>query len=137
MKMKVLLEELERLDIPKNKIAITSSGPLGIRNLREIGDLDIIVYPEVWRDLIKKYPVINQDNFESIHVGNIQILGAGSWFTDPQFGSVEEDIDNADLIDGNRYVKLEKILEIKKHKNRKKDIDDVRIIESYLNRKRN
>lgn len=133
MKISKLLEELEKLKIPKEKMAITSSRPLGIRNLREIGDLDIIVYPEIWNDLIQKYPVVKEDNFESLYIGNIQVLGEGSWFTDPNYGSIKDDIYNADIINGNRYVKLDKILTIKRLKNRDKDIKDVELIEKYLN----
>ncbi|HEX6976863.1 MAG TPA: hypothetical protein VF185_00700 [Patescibacteria group bacterium] len=132
MKIKILLEELDKLGIPKDKMAITSSGPLGIRNLREINDLDIIVLPEVWSDLVKKYDVTKEDNFESIYIGNVQVLGEGSWFTDPKLGSVEEDIKNADVINGYRYVKLDKILKIKRLKDREKDIKDVKIIEEYM-----
>lgn len=132
MEITKLLEELAKLEIPKDKMAITSSGPLGIRNIREIGDLDIIVYPEIWNNLIQKYPVVKEDNFESLYIGNIQVLGEGSWFTDPNCGSVKDDIDNADLIDGNRYVKLDKILTIKRLKSRDKDIKDVKLIEKYL-----
>lgn len=132
MEIKLLLEELEKLNIPKDKMAITSSGPLGIRNIRAIGDLDIIVYPEVWEYMSKKYEVTIDGEFESITIGNIQILGNGSWFTDPKYGDVKADIDNADVIDGHRYVKLEKILVIKRLKNRTKDIEDVKLIEDYL-----
>ncbi len=136
MEINMLLEELEKLNIPKDKMAITSSGPIGIRNLREIGDLDIIVYPEIWNLLAKKYRITKEDNFESIYIGNIQVLGEGSWFTDPQFGSIKNDIDNADVIGGNRYVKLDKILKIKRQKNREKDIKDVKLIEDYVQKQK-
>ncbi len=132
MKLKELLSELDKLNIPKDKMAITSSGPLGVRNIREIGDLDIIVYPEIWRKLSQKYVVTKEEKMESMEIGNIQILGGGSWFTDPKYGDIETDIDNADVIDGNRYVTLEKILTIKRQKNRPKDIADVKLIENYL-----
>lgn len=132
MEISKLLEELEKLKIPKDKMAITSSGPLGIRSLREIEDLDIIVCPEVWNKLIQEYPITKEDNFESIYIGNIQVLGRGSWFTDPNYGSVKDDINNADIINENRYVKLDKILTIKRLKKRDKDIKDVKLIEEYL-----
>ncbi|OGD84058.1 hypothetical protein A2572_04025 [Candidatus Collierbacteria bacterium RIFOXYD1_FULL_40_9] len=134
MKISQLLEELSALKIPKDQVAITSSGPIGIRDLRDIGDLDIIVTPKIWHKLSKKYKTTKEDNFESIFIGNIQVLGSGSWFTDPKYGTIEDDIKYADIIDGNRYVKLEKILMIKKMKDRQKDIDDVKLIENYLDK---
>lgn len=134
MKIDGLLKELRALKIPRDEMAITSSGPIGIRGLREIGDLDIIVTSKIWDKLSRKYKITKEDNFESIFIGNIQVLGNGSWFTDIQYGSVEDDIKNADIIDNNRYVKLEKILMIKKMKDRQKDIDDVKLIEKHLNK---
>lgn len=134
MKIEELLRELDRLKLPKNKFAITSSGPLGIRNIREINDLDLIVYPELWQELSVKYPPTKEDNFESIYIGNIQILGNGSWFTNPQFGTLINQIDDADLFNSYRFVKLETILKIKKQKTRPKDIEDVRLIENYLSK---
>ncbi len=132
MKIAELLAELKTLKLPQDKFAITSSGPLGVRNLREINDLDIIVYPEVWRELIKNHPVTKENNFESIYIGNLQILGKGSWFTDNQFGSIESQIDDADEIDGFKYVQLSTILAIKQLKTREKDIQDVKLIKDYL-----
>ncbi len=135
MKIKKLLLELEKLNLPKDKFAITSSGPLGIRHIREINDLDIIVYPDFWDKLSEKYIIVKENDFESIYIGNIQILGKGSWFTDPQFGNPVSDINNADVIEGYRWVQLDKILEIKKQKTRPKDIEDVKLIEEYLSKK--
>ena len=132
MDIKVLLSELEKLKLPNDKFAITSSGPLGIRKIREIIDLDIIVYPDLWNELSKKYKVVKENEFESIHIGNIQILGKGSWFTDPQFGDTISNINNADIIEGYRWIQLNQVLEIKRHKTRPKDIEDVQLIERYL-----
>lgn len=134
MNFDTLIQELKALNLPANEFAITSSGPLGVRNLREINDLDIIVYPQLWQKLSQTYPVVLDGDFESIYLGNIQILGPGSWFTDPAFGSVEHQIDTADNIDGLRYVQLPIILEIKKLKTRTKDKKDVILIQDYLAR---
>jgi hypothetical protein len=135
MDIKILLSELEKLNLPKNKFAITSSGPLGIRNIREINDLDIIVCPDLWDELSKKYKITKENDFESIYIGNIQVLGKGSWFTDPTFGDVTFQINNADLFDGCRYVSIKTILEIKKRSVRVKDMNDVKLIEKYLSEK--
>ena len=132
MKIKDLLIELDKLNLPKDKFAITSSGSMGIRNIREPNDLDIIVYPDLWNELFKKYKVIKEDDLETIYIGNIQILGNGSWFTDPKFGGVINQINNADIINGIRCVKLNTILEIKKLRSRPKDLIDINLIEKYL-----
>lgn len=135
MKIQDLLIELEKLNLPKDKFAITSSGPMGIRNIREINDLDIIVYPDLWQDLSTKYKVVKENDLESIYIGNIQILGNGSLYTNPKFGDVISQINNADIIDKYRYVKLNTVLEVKRLMSRPKDINDVKLIEEYLKQK--
>jgi len=55
MKIDILLAELDKLNLPDDQYAITSSGPLAIRGIREANDLDIIVTPKVWTELSKKY----------------------------------------------------------------------------------
>ena len=49
-----------KLDLPIGQYAITGSGALGIRNLREIGDIDIIVTAELWNVLAAKYGVTDE-----------------------------------------------------------------------------
>lgn len=132
MKIELLLDELRKLGLPTNEFAITGSGPLAIRNIREASDLDLIVISDLWEQLSCTYPVVREGDFESIDIGNIQILGNGSWFTDGQFGVVEEQIRNADVIDGFRYVKLEVILAIKRARNHQKDVEDIGLIERFL-----
>ncbi|MBU4381382.1 hypothetical protein L6255_02740 [Candidatus Parcubacteria bacterium] len=53
MKIDILLEELDKLNLPKDQYAITSSGSLAIRGIREANDLDIIVTPKVWKELLQ------------------------------------------------------------------------------------
>ena len=107
MDFTTLLAELDQLNLPPDGYAITSSGTLAVRNLREANDLDLIVCDSLWQQLCQIYPVTTDNDFQTIIIGNIQILGTGSWFTDPQFDSPGKQIKNADLINGHRFVKLE------------------------------
>ena len=128
MDFKLLLEELRNFNLQVDQFAITSSGTLAVRNIREATDLDIIVTDTLWGELIKKYPINKDGDFESINVDNIQFLHKGSWFT----GNNEKMIREADIIDGIRYVKLEEIRKRKTNRDREKDIHDVELIKNYL-----
>jgi len=52
-----MLDKLRQLNLPSDQFAIFVSGPLGIRNLREVGDIDVIIKREMWNELKKHYPV--------------------------------------------------------------------------------
>lgn len=124
------LDELKNLNLPTDKFAVFGSGPLGIRNLREINDLDIIVKISLWEELKENHPVQKniEKGYEYIQIGNIEIYkvwGGG-------INNIDELIDEADIINGIRFVKMERVLEWKKKVNREKDQEDIKIIINYL-----
>jgi hypothetical protein len=57
---------LKKWNLPIGKYAITGSGPLGIRNLREINDIDIIVTSELWDSLAERYGIIDKNGVKKI-----------------------------------------------------------------------
>jgi hypothetical protein len=69
-----------------------------------------------------------RNNFGAIILGNIEVVrDMLPWFDD-----LDTLIDDADIIDGIRYVKLEHVLKWKKEMNREKDKNDIKIIEEFL-----
>jgi hypothetical protein len=48
------------LDLPVGQYAITSSGPIGVREIREIGDIDLVVDDDLWNELATAYPIIQE-----------------------------------------------------------------------------
>ena len=121
------LDELKKLNLPRDKFAVFGSGPLAIRGLRDNDDIDIIVKTDIFEDLAEKYPFKN-DKKNSIKIGNIEIFKDWlPWFNDPNHL-----VDCADKIKGIRFVKLEYVMQWKKAMNREKDRKDIRLIEDYL-----
>lgn len=124
--MKKLLQKLKKLNLPKDKFAIYGSGPLGIRGIREIKDLDLIVTSDLWKELVKKYPTKDSGEKLRIDLGGIEILAK------PIVYKAKILIQEADIIDGIRYVKLTTLMELKKVMGRKKDFKDIELIKDYL-----
>jgi len=121
-----LLEKLEKLNLPKDKFAVYGSGPLGIRGIREINDLDLIVTTNLWEKLSKVYPIEGSDDERKIRIGEIEIVGG------PILYKAEKMIKEADIIDGVRYVNLETIMKCKRKMGREKDFKDIKLIKNYL-----
>ncbi|KKS31450.1 hypothetical protein A2380_03630 [candidate division WWE3 bacterium RIFOXYB1_FULL_43_24] len=130
-----LLKELDQIGLLVGEYAITGSGPLAVRNLREPHDLDIIVLPSVWDRYKVKYPVISE-RFETIQIGNVTILGEGSHFTNPNICPVETQVKEAEILDGHPYVQLSTLKLFKKALGREKDLNDIKLIEAYLQENR-
>lgn len=129
MNFKDLLKELDALDLPKDQYVITSSGPLAVRGIREAHDIDLVVTPKLWEALKQKHPVKEMGLCDSIQIGNIDILGN---FRSERLFTSEDQINQADVIDGHRYVNLETIIAFKKQLGRDKDKRDLELIKDYF-----
>lgn len=124
---KELLEELRALNLPPNQFAVFGSGPMAIRGLREMHDVDVIVTGALWRELETKYtPQKHEHNLLKIQISRVEILSG--WH--PDVGSVKALISNAEWIEGFPFVRLEKVLEWKRKFKRDKDLPDIEILEA-------
>lgn len=127
-----LLDELGRLNLPKDQYAITSSGPMAVRGLREAGDLDLVVSENLWLKLAQKYEVTPGPPCDKIQIGNIEILGKFSVYQDEDIATAQQQIDTADIIQGHRFVNLNLIKQFKQKLGREKDLKDIALIDQYL-----
>ena len=130
-------EELRNLDLPIGHYAIISSGPLGIRNLREIGDVDIIVTPELWDTLSSKYGIRDEEGVKKIKFpeADIEAFTEGSFYSRPKSANeptITERISKADIIEDLPFESLEHVLYFKKLLKRDKDLRDIDLIEGWL-----
>ncbi len=119
-----LILELKKLNLPNNEYAVFGSGPLAIRGIRESKDIDIIVKLKLWNMLAKKYPIKNK----KISIGSIDITYEK---LSPWSGNINNLIDNAEVIDGIRFLTLSDTIKWKKAYGREKDKRDIQLIEKY------
>lgn len=132
-----LFAELRALPLTIGQYAIFGSGPLGIRGLRDIHDIDVIAAPELFDSLAKTNSRVNHDHgLHKIQIGDVEILDG--WY--PDVGPVGALIADAEMIEGLPFVQLEKVLEWKlkclreksREQVREKDTLDVARIAEYL-----
>lgn len=123
------LNELEKLNLPRDEFAICGSGPLAVREIRDSHDIDIVVKKKLWKQLAKKYPVHQSgDKRNLIQIRDVEM--AEDWF--PLLENADKLIETADVINGFRFVKLDYVMEWKKIMNREKDQIDIKLIEKYF-----
>lgn len=128
---------LKQLNLPIDQYAITGSGALGIRNLKEIDDLDIIVTPALWNALAKQYCIVDENNIKKIilHTGIVEALGEESFYTEEKTKDVPSIVDritHAEIIDQLPFESLEHVLYYKRKMGRDKDLNDIFIIEKTI-----
>jgi tetratricopeptide (TPR) repeat protein len=124
-----LLAQLDALDLPRDGFAVFGSGPMAVRGLREVSDLDLILTEGLWEDLAAGHqPVDHGHGLHCIRIGDIEILDG--WY--PDVGDRHELIAEAELYHGIRFVRLEKVLEWKHLRNDEKDRRDIVLINEWL-----
>jgi hypothetical protein len=126
------------LNLSHGQYAITSSGPLGVREIREIGDIDLIVDDALWNELATAYPATQKDGVAIIRISpDIEVLGVGAFDDSREEGqpSVAEQIAQADIIDGLPFVSLPHVLYFKRQMNREKDQRDIAVLERLLDQR--
>jgi hypothetical protein len=129
-KFQKLLANLRRLNLPDGEYVIYGSGPLGVRGIRDVHDLDVVVTDDLYKKLLEKYPgkEINDGKKRFIKLGKIELIQASySLIKD-----IKKAIANADIIDGLKFVRLKDLLRWKRRMGRKKDFKDIKLIKDYI-----
>lgn len=125
MELLTLLRELDDLKLETGEYAITASGAMAGRGIREARDLDLIVTPRLWEELASRFGVSGG----KIVIGErIEVVGEGSPFSE----ECEEQIRRAEMIGGRLYALLTDVRRAKLALDRPKDRRDVELIDAYL-----
>ena len=129
-----MFEELDALEFPKDEYVIVGSGPLGVRGIREIRDLDIVVSNKLWKRLSEKYPIVDGDpGTKKMYISkSIEILGGPSFISDGQTPTVEEMIKSAEVINGYPFMSLNYTIIFKLKRGRDKDLEDLVLLEEWM-----
>lgn len=125
-----MFESLRAFNLPMGEYLIIGSGPLGIRNLKTIGDIDIIVTPKLWDSLADQYGISGEKI--SFPGGIIEAFSEKSFNNLIQVPSTTSRIQNAEIIEGLPFDTLENTLFFKRKMRREKDLNDIRLIEIAL-----
>lgn len=125
---------IKALNLPIGHYAITGSGALGIRNLRAIGDIDIIVTADLWNALEKKYGITDENQVKKIVFpdGIVEAFGEHSFYPEGKENgpTISDRITNAEVIEGLPFESLEYVLYNKRKMGREKDKKDIELIET-------
>jgi hypothetical protein len=126
-----LLDELRRHRLPLGHYVIAASGPIGVRRLREIGDLDVAVDDHLWEQLSNSHGVDPAQ--PGFHLStNVEVYREDKFGPDDGLPTIDEQIASAELIDGLPFLRLEHLLELKTARSWPKDVTDVELIRTWI-----
>ncbi len=128
-----LIAELVALDLNADDYAVFGSGPLLAHGLPvRANDLDIVARGTAWQQVARlREPVpAPSGNGSMVELANGDLQVFDAW-TSPSW-DVDRLIDDADVIDGIRFVALPVVLAWKRQSRRAKDAEHIMLIEKYL-----
>lgn len=131
MSNKNLFQRVKDLKLPIGKYALFGSAPICVRGLRECRDIDIVAADDLWNELKNKtkWKIKTTDKGdECLENGEIELWKnwrPGNW-------DIIKLIEEAEVIDGLPFVRMEYVLEWKKLNGREKDLKDVEIIKKFM-----
>jgi len=126
-------EQVRRLGLPAGHYLISGSGPMGVRNLRDIRDIDLAVSSELWNELAEKYGIVEEKGIKKIVIGDLDIEAFGDdSFPVSEGPSVEERLAEAEVIDGLPFESIGNVLMYKRMQGREKDLQDIELLERWI-----
>ena len=125
-----LFGKLRALGLPTADYAVFGSGPLAVRDLlEEVHDLDVVARGAAWKQakgLGGARTAPEGDPVVWLEGGAIEIFGGWlGW-------DIDALIDNAEIIDGLPFARLEDVLAFKLSHGRPQDVAHARLIEEHL-----
>ncbi|GEM_PF-217828 len=127
MKIDYLVEKLKKQNLKKGEYAVFGSAVLAVRGIREAPNIDVIVTDRLWKELLEKNHIPNEEGF--IRLGPVKI---SNWWFAPTRKDIPLMIREAEIIKGVPFVRLEEVRYYKSLLNREKDRNDVRLIDDFL-----
>lgn len=131
-----ILNKLISLDLPTKDYAVFGSGPMFAHGIKDLGhDIDIIARKDAWEKATTLGLVTDAmhggHKVVVLFDGEIEIFDGwapGKW-------DVDALIDDAEKIDGIKFVSLENVIKWKTIMGREKDAIHIKMIGEYLNKK--
>lgn len=137
MNTKDLFQRVKDLSLPLGEYALFGSAPMGIRGLRECHDVDIIVTKKLWNKYKDKSGwILVKTQDKDKYSDGLRNNGIELWKDWWPKWNIKKLIQEAEIIDGLPFVRLEEVLNWKKHiaieRDFEKDFKDIEIIENFL-----
>jgi len=105
-----LFSELENIKDQLGDYVIAGSGPLGVRNMRKMSDLDILVNKEKFCELLQSGMPLEDGRKDAIRIGNISIFYDWPGLSDNELKKVFE---TREIINGLPFANLKETTKMK------------------------
>jgi predicted nucleotidyltransferase len=132
-----VIEKIKDLGLPAGKYLVLGGSVLAVRGIRETRDIDILVLPQVFEQLSREGWTLDPEyekkwNRKRLKKDDFEVYPDLYLERENRFLDVSEFIRSADVIDGVPFQPMDHLLMAKREGTRDKDINDVKLIETFL-----
>jgi hypothetical protein len=127
-----IIQTVKDLELPANSFVVFGSCPMAAADIREAGDVDMLVTREVFEQL-------RADGWqERDKGGNDKPLTKGdceahyAWNFSSYKPTLQQLLETANDYDGIPFASLEEVKKWKQSSGRPKDLEDIKLIDDYL-----
>ena len=121
-----IVQELRRLNLPRNEYVVVGSGVLNPLGIRDSNDIDLIVSQKIYDKL--EEAGWQHDNWSDQIVLKKDVFDIGTNWYGLQLTQL---LENAQYVDGIPYLSLDDVYEWKRRLGREKDFVDLELIDLY------
>ena len=128
-----IISKIKKLNLPQDQYMICGSSILQLLNIRPAQDIDILVSPELFEDLINNHGWQIHPKYNTTIDDPEHKTGAKkSLDFMKQNYTLNEIIDTAYWHEGIPFMNLEMLVDAKTQLGREKDLKDIHLIQEYL-----
>lgn len=132
MTKKDIVTKVKTLHLPKNSYIVFGSCPMAVLGIRKANDIDLLVSPELKKQLKKDGWKELRKNANDIPLVYDVFEAHDNWNFSSYSPTLENLLATAMNIDGVPFASLEEVRKWKACGERPKDIADVKLIDDYL-----
>jgi len=129
-----IFSRVKKFNLPVGQYAVFGSSLLDVWGLRKAQDLDIIVLPELYKQLKKEGWLEKQAHgFPMLVNGDANVTTVQVKPTDGEYSPDRiKLIKDAVILRGIPFVRVEEVIACKTAYNREKDLKDIKLLQEYL-----
>ena len=124
-----IINTLKKYNFNSGDYIVLSTGAMVLLGIKETAnDIDLAVSEKLYNNLLKNYECTLKCEYE-FNGENKKVYS----FDDFDFGLDYFEKENTVIVSGIPVQSVSSILDFKKHLNREKDINDIKLLEEYIN----
>jgi len=129
-----IIQRIKDLKFPDDKLVVIGSGLLDAYGVRVSDDIDLVVSLDLYESLKKKGLYNELVKHDEAYLAGKKLEIWLTWGSGIDFQSLYSE---SVVIDGIHFINPWLLIEKKRESGRQKDLDDIKLLEKYLNDRRN